>query len=334
MSFFLIYVLFSYPVLSVHVLIYVLICYCEGSSFFDNWNFYDSSDPTHGFVDYVSESEARSMGLINATDGSPVYIGTDSTNVVGSEGRPSVRIESTTAYANGLFVLALDHQPTGCGTWPAFWLLGPDPWPQNGEVDIIEGVDKQETVSSTLHTTEGCDQSSESTDLFTGSWNTGADNSSPASNCDVNAEGQYGNQGCSISGPADSMGAPFNNGGGGTYATEFDPESHISMWYWPKGQEPSDVASGNPDPSTWGTPYAYFTLSDDTCPSSHFQDLHMIINLTFCGDWEGAVYASDCASEIASNGWPATCSDFVANYPQEFADAYWLVDSIKVYTKY
>ena len=29
--------------------------------------------------------------------------------------------------------------PTGCGTWPAYWLCGEN-WPYKGEIDIIEGV--------------------------------------------------------------------------------------------------------------------------------------------------------------------------------------------------
>jgi hypothetical protein len=42
-----------------------------------------------------------------------------------------------------------------CGTWPAFWLLGPN-WPNNGEIDIIEGVNQGNTDFITLHTAAGC----------------------------------------------------------------------------------------------------------------------------------------------------------------------------------
>jgi hypothetical protein len=109
-------------------------------------------------------------------------MGAEHATVAGVEGRKSVRIESKTTFTEGLFVLSLSHMPTGCGTWPvrsfvdevvfnpgltrgllfqAFWMCGADPWPVNGEIDIIEGVDTQSEVFSTLHTDNGCDQGSE-----------------------------------------------------------------------------------------------------------------------------------------------------------------------------
>jgi beta-glucanase (GH16 family) len=45
--------------------------------------------------------------------------------------------------------------PSGQGLWPAFWLVGADedttPWPQSGEIDIIELVSTATTYYVTIH---------------------------------------------------------------------------------------------------------------------------------------------------------------------------------------
>jgi hypothetical protein len=52
-----------------------------------------------------------------------------------------------------------------------------------------------------------------------------------------------------------------------------------------------------------------------------------VFDTTFCGDWAGSVWSGDavCASEAPS------CQSFVQNNPSAFTDAYWLVNSLKVY---
>lgn len=90
------------------------------------FTFFTGSDPTHGFVKYIDQTTAQNTGLIH-NDASSVYIGVDNTNVT-PNGRPSVRITSKKSYNHGLFILDLAHMPFGCGTWPAFWTVGPN-WP-------------------------------------------------------------------------------------------------------------------------------------------------------------------------------------------------------------
>jgi beta-glucanase (GH16 family) len=45
--------------------------------------------------------------------------------------------------------------PLGKGIWPAFWLLGDNhetaPWPDCGEIDILESIGAPDTIYSTLH---------------------------------------------------------------------------------------------------------------------------------------------------------------------------------------
>ena len=67
----------------------------------------------------------------------------DATKTVGpnDRGRDSVRIVSQSAYAEAVIVLDVQHMPEGCATWPAFWTLSQQgPWPNGGEIDIVEGA--------------------------------------------------------------------------------------------------------------------------------------------------------------------------------------------------
>jgi hypothetical protein len=51
-----------------------------------------------------------------------------------------------------LEVTASIQQPSGGpGYWPAFWMLGPGQWPENGEIDIMEDVNALSELSGTVH---------------------------------------------------------------------------------------------------------------------------------------------------------------------------------------
>ena len=43
------------------------------------------------------------------------------------------------------------RMPDARGVWPAFWLLGNGPWPDTGEIDIMEYVGEKEWTSVALH---------------------------------------------------------------------------------------------------------------------------------------------------------------------------------------
>jgi len=299
---------------------YLLNANYSGTTFFNNFWFFNQSDPTNGYVDYVNAQDAFAWGYVKAQD--PVYIGCDSWSISSGRGRGSVRIQSYQSWTQGLFLIDLQHMPTGCGTWPAFWLCGSD-WPNNGEIDIIEGVNIQTNDQTTLHTSDGCDQSGEWPGSFTGSWAKGT-NGNNATNCYVDAPYQGENQGCSIESNIQNFGASFNSLGGGVYATLWN-DSNIATWFFPRGNIPSDITSGHPNPSSWGLPYARFELGAN-CPISHFSEMNIIINLTFCGDWAGNVFPEQCPND--SNG---NCVAYVQNNPSAFTQAYWLINYVAVY---
>lgn len=167
----------------------------------------------------------------------------------------------------------------------------------------------------TLHTNSGCTISS--TGAFSGQMTT--------PNCDVNAPGQYANAGCQIAThDTASYGTGFNANGGGVYATEWTSDA-ISIWFFPRGAIPGDLSGDNPDPSGWGKPSAKFQGGCDI--DQHFQKHNLIFDMTFCGDWAGNVWGQDsvCSSKASS------CQAFVQNNPDAFADAFWQVNSLRVY---
>ena len=69
----------------------------------------------------------------------------------------SGRVQTTSANVGApaggeLEVTASIQQPSGgLGYWPAFWMLGPGQWPENGEIDIMEDVNSLSEVAGTIH---------------------------------------------------------------------------------------------------------------------------------------------------------------------------------------
>ena len=72
-----------------------------------------------------------------------------------TSGRIQTSSANVGAPAGGeLEVTASIEQPNpanGLGYWPAFWMLGPGQWPENGEIDILEDVNALSEHSSTIH---------------------------------------------------------------------------------------------------------------------------------------------------------------------------------------
>lgn len=91
-------------------------------------------------MNFLSQSDAASKGLAYVQgDGTTIMAVDNYTDLSEGENRNSVRIQSKNTYSTGLIVADIYAMPHGCSVWPAYWLVGPD-WPNNGELDIIEGV--------------------------------------------------------------------------------------------------------------------------------------------------------------------------------------------------
>lgn len=283
----------------------------DTSNFFKEFSFFSAPDPTQGFVKYLDAVPANQSGLAGYSNNA-IYMGVDHTTMNPTAGRESIRVSSNKAYNKGLIIADITHMPDStCGSWPAFWTVGPD-WPSSGEIDIIEGVNAQTTNSITLHSADGCTMSA-----------TGALSSSKL--IETNCNAGSGSNGCGFETTnTQGYGTGFNAVGGGVYATDWT-SSGIKVYFFPRASIPSDISSEQPNPSSWGTPVASFSGSGCDI-DANFKNHNIVFDTTFCGQWAGNVWSQSTCASLAP-----TCNEYVANNPSAFSNAYWLVNSIKVY---
>jgi hypothetical protein len=79
---------------------------------------------------------------------------------------------------------------------------------------------------------------------------------------------------------------------------------------------------------SWGLPVVAFNGGSGCNIDYHFANHNIIFDTTFCGDWAGGAWgSSSCASKAGS------CQGSVAGNPGEFVNAYWAINSVKVYQR-
>jgi len=291
-----------------------------GANFFDSWTFFDSSDPTDGYVAFRNQSAAMSQGLAKVDSNGTIIVGVDSTTTLttdqlnAGEYRGSVRISTQKTYNGGLFIYDVIKMPVGCTTWPAIWSTATDSWPNNGEIDMIEGVHESTQNQITMHTGGGtC--TLPNNQAISGSVSNLVENTD-YSNCDSTTN----DNGCPTMDPTQNgWGANFNANGGGVFAKLWDPEVGIKIWHFTRSNIPADITSKNPDPSSWGNPVSFLPNGDNCDIASRFKDHMLIIDITLCGDWAGSSYS--CGG---------TCLAATGD-PSNYVDAQFMLNSILVY---
>lgn len=118
----------------------------------------------------------------------------------------------------------------------------------------------------------------------------------------------------------------------------------IKIWNFPRGDEPSDIASQTPTPSKWNTQYLKAAWSSHSCDTKKFFQQHAItFDITLCGDWAGSAYRTYLSpASIEYQGAPyltplsftaggkSKCSDYVKT-GSHFTEAYWAINHVSVY---
>ncbi|TEB28348.1 laminarinase [Coprinellus micaceus] len=287
-----------------------------GPAFYDKFIWFYAADPSHGRVNYTDKDTSKRLNL--------TYVGKLEPSLQRSS-RWALRwtwsnacTEFPTYASSNSFILRADYKtvlnPSGAGrnsvrtfviclkdvvrTWPAIWETKAAVWPTGGEVDVLEGVHGKAPNVATLHTT------AERHLLPRTTAKAGVTSGSQRLKALVPASTRTGVDGL------------LWRGG----------QTFIKMWFWHRmsGNVPAFISNPTEKLNTdgWGTPAAFFP--NTTCDmTKHFMDHHIIINLTFCGDWAGPAYAS--------SGCPTTCADFVNKNTDYFKDAYFDIAAVRIY---
>ena len=307
-----------------------------------DWVFFTGTDPTRGNVQYDK------WYYLLKTYGNSLRINVDP-NPIGA-GRRSIRLISTKIFntdndtADHLFIIDAEHIPEGLSVWPAFWLVGiPSEkvnnlqisnWACYGEIDIIEGCNSVASDPSSnknlssLHTNRVEDKDGNPTEPciqgILGINNPRCDaSSSDLYTCGCNGNERCPNIGCGMNNGL--FGNAFNNAGGGIYACLLTKDGGVTIWSFQRKNIPDDILCEKPTPSKWTTDTNKPIVFKE-CPY-HFKNLMLVVNTTICGEWAGNSFKDGDRKGMNA------CRAFSVDRKNNYADAYWYINYIKVFSK-
>lgn len=272
-----------------------------------------------GVANYVDD-------LISVNSDGDVLMWVDTTENVNL--RNSMKLSSSETFNVGtMMIFDIVHMPTGCGTWPALWLLGGGTWPAGGEIDIIEGVNEYVHNVMSIHTSEGCSITQNNVNALVDS------TINVASDLDCYAYADQDQTCAATSSQTNSYGSGFN-AGGGTYAIQII-DGGIYINYWAAGSVPSDITSGSPNPSSWSA--QTFFSATNCAIGTYFTDLALIIDTNLGGTFTEGVWSTSGAggqqTSCASSTGYSTAASYVQNMGSAFSEAYWQISSINIYSQ-
>ena len=113
------------------------------------------------------------------------------------------------------------------------------------------------------------------------------------------------------------------------------PSSHpVQYIYEPMKTDRSPSPSNNrrpTKPTQPPHPFRYRTGEETSCPSSHFRNMRLVLNLSICGSVAGNRFWVDCPTQAEQ--FP-TCNEYVKSRPKEVEDEfYWKIRGVYVYER-
>ncbi|KAI9844648.1 MAG: hypothetical protein M1838_002086 [Thelocarpon superellum] len=293
----------------------------NASNFADEFVF-ETSDPSHGFVQYVNQSSAVSNGIFQHQASVSIRPNAWLGQSVGSlqsalGGKPnSVRLVSKDTFTHGVLVIDVLQIPEKqCGLWSLLMTAG-DNWPVNGGIKLFEqmgGAENNVSDRISLHANATCTMTA------------GAEEGQQLST-DCN-DVATGNLGCAVAYSSNDLRTDigtFLANGGGAFALVWTSQT-ISVYFWRRNLIPADIATNQPQPATWGRPAANF--SGPCHIDEHFREQRISISTSFCGDLVDQIWAQECQPSTKS----ATCQAYVQSSYAMLGGGNWDFNYIKLF---
>lgn len=275
----------------------------KGHNFFDDLTFATSSQ-TGGTAVYLDKTAALNAGIIKTTKSHAYMRVGDAFNTNTGPKRHSVKVSTRHRYKHFLSVLRYKKTPFGLGVWPAFWLNGAAPWPENGEVDVLEYAGHAGQQVS-VHT-KNSNHCKLSPDLVQ---KCGEMEDANKMDYDCYTDYPKGRLGCAPTTYAGRREPEYWSSNPGALAVEWT-ERFMKVFYFEDYAIPDDVDTDTPRPETWDEKWviAYFPFAGSNekhpgwCPNPAdvLGPQKIILNIELCGDWGGGQWSPKSADPFAS----------------------------------
>lgn len=296
---------------------------------FDKFDYFSDTDPTNGFVTYVSQEIAETLNLTYASTSSAVLrvdtsdadtsdssdssgssdssdsSGTNSgqstssgqssqggQNNQGGQGAPGQRRRATATSRNSVRVTSKNQYNKGLFIFDVIHTpYGCGTWPALWFSDVANwpSYGEIDVMEAVNNATSGNQVTLHTKSGCKMDHKRKQTGTTTHDNCYWAANNEAG---CGVQGNASTFGEDFNTLGGGVTAVEWRAAG-IRVWQFERDSIPDDISNNSPNPSSWGRALADFP--DTGCDiGSHFKNQSIIINIDLCGDWAGStsVYSS------------------------------------------
>lgn len=283
----------------------------KGASFFDGFDFL-TADGNHGAAFYEpSLADAMAAGVVETSESHAIVRAGNASNY--GFKRNTAKIGTKQSWTHFLAAMRFSHVPYGCGVWPAFFTLGVgQAWPWGGEMDILEFVNDQGSMTS-FHTGHECKLDPAEVNKY---------RPMPDANEAANNHSQYNCltkycATCTSLGCAPNV-LPLRTGeqwaGMPGVLAMHRMASFAKIFYIPEAEIPEGLDNGSDaSPDDWDRwIISYYPFADSPqCPNPDavMGPQRFILSIAFCGDWASKVWGKSPTCSRTGPVYNATATE-------------------------